>query len=201
MLFQPSSLCPCPTQFTHGEGQLVLSTVSYSFRLVLRTQPTKIPTSHDESRSKSHHLQLHSTRWLSGKTFIHFPIYLALHIIQNLSRAISTHGRGGAGVVETPGPDPLFSQDSVKVSGSFLYAVNVSTLFSLVLQLPNRSQAGSNTVSMFKISRNDPTVLWMVGNPIGSEGEFPVAVAASEARNMVCVLNGGAVNGVSCVAG
>ncbi|CAG7851977.1 SubName: Full=Uncharacterized protein {ECO:0000313/EMBL:CCA66684.1} [Serendipita indica DSM 11827] len=81
-----------------------------------------------------------------------------------------TRGRGSAGVVANPGADPLFTQDS----------------------------AGSNTVVMFRIDPNDPTRLTMVGNPVSSGGDFPVSIAVSEAKNMVCVLNGGEVNGVNC---
>ena len=50
---------------------------------------------------------------------------------------------------------------------------------------------------MLKINPNNPTNLKMVGSPVCSSGEFPVSVAVSEAKNMVCVLNGGAINGVS----
>lgn len=100
----------------------------------------------------------------------------------SFAKSVKTRGSGSAGVVATPGADPLFSQDSVKVAGSHLFVVN----------------AGSNTVSMFKINPNDPTSLRMVGNPVCSGGEFPVSIAVSEAKNMVCVLNGGAKNGVSC---
>jgi len=37
-----------------------------------------------------------------------------------------------------------------------------------------------------------------VGGPVSSEGEFPMSVAINENATMVCVLNGGAVNGVNC---
>jgi DNA-binding beta-propeller fold protein YncE len=50
---------------------------------------------------------------------------------------------------------------------------------------------------MFKINPNNPATLKMVGSPVCSGGEFPVSIAVSPAKNMVCVLNGGAKNGVS----
>jgi len=51
---------------------------------------------------------------------------------------------------------------------------------------------------MFNIDQNNPVKLKMVGGPVSSQGEFPAAVAFSAAKNMVCVVNGGAVNGVQC---
>ncbi|KAJ3501360.1 hypothetical protein NLJ89_g9371 [Agrocybe chaxingu] len=99
-----------------------------------------------------------------------------------LAGAISTRGRGAAGAMEAPGPDPLFTQDAVKVGGNNLFTIN----------------AGSNTVVMFSIDAADPTRLKMVGNPVSTGGEFPVSVAFSAARNMACVVNGGAVTNVNC---
>ena len=52
---------------------------------------------------------------------------------------------------------------------------------------------------MFKINPNDPSHIMMVGNPVSSGGDFPVSIAVSEPKNMVCVLNGGEVNGVKYV--
>jgi len=51
---------------------------------------------------------------------------------------------------------------------------------------------------MFKINQNNPTKLKMVGGPVSSGGEFPTSVAFSTAKNMVCVVNGGEINGVQC---
>jgi hypothetical protein len=53
---------------------------------------------------------------------------------------------------------------------------------------------------MFNIDMTNPDILTMVGAPIGSEGEFPVSLAVSEVTNNVCVLNGGANNGVAYVS-
>jgi len=58
--------------------------------------------------------------------------------------------------------------------------------------------AGSNTISMFNIDMSNPSILTMAGAPIGSEGEFPMSLAVSEVTKNVCVLNGGANNGVAC---
>lgn len=40
-------------------------------------------------------------------------------------------------------------------------------------------QSGSNTLSMFEIDELDPTSLRMIGTPVGSGGEFPMALTAS----------------------
>jgi hypothetical protein len=98
--------------------------------------------------------------------------------------AVYTGGKGGHGKPATgdAGPDPLFTQDSVKVGNNFLFAVN----------------AGSNSLSMFKINEANPTDIRLVGMPVDTQGEFPVAVAFSPKMNMACVVNGGAVDGVSC---
>lgn len=57
--------------------------------------------------------------------------------------------------------------------------------------------AGSNTVTMFNINQQDPTILQMVGQPQSTSGDFPMAVAFNPKTNMACVANGGANNGVS----
>jgi len=58
--------------------------------------------------------------------------------------------------------------------------------------------AGSNTLSMLTVSRDDPTKLTMVGAPVKVPGEFPNTVAASAKSNIVCVGMTGAKAGVSC---
>lgn len=100
----------------------------------------------------------------------------------SFATAVPTGGLGGHGVTNPNGPDAMFSQGAVKVLGNMLFAVN----------------AGSNTISMFNIDMTNPDVLTMVGAPIGSEGEFPMSLAVSEVSGSVCVLNGGANNGVAC---
>ena len=49
---------------------------------------------------------------------------------------------------------------------------------------------------MFAINEKDPSKLTMVGTPVSTGGEFPVAMAVNPIGNTVCVANGGAVNGV-----
>jgi hypothetical protein len=51
---------------------------------------------------------------------------------------------------------------------------------------------------MFKIDKTDATSLSMIGEPAIVTGEFPVTVAASMKRNMVCVGYTGAKAGTSC---
>ncbi|KAK7443215.1 hypothetical protein VKT23_015812 [Stygiomarasmius scandens] len=91
-------------------------------------------------------------------------------------------GRGSKEVTDPVDVDPLGSQASVKVSGNTIFIAN----------------AGSNTVSMFNIDPNDPTNPTPAGFPISSGGEFPVSITVSKKTGQVCVLNTGAVNGVSC---
>ncbi|UKZ76848.1 hypothetical protein TrVFT333_004563 [Trichoderma virens FT-333] len=80
------------------------------------------------------------------------------------------------------GPDSLFSANAVVVSGNFLFVVN----------------AGSNTLSMFKIDPNNPQYLGLVGKPAGTLGDFPISVTYSEKLDIACVLNGGTRAGVAC---
>ncbi|KAI0532188.1 hypothetical protein GGR58DRAFT_491110 [Xylaria digitata] len=95
---------------------------------------------------------------------------------------------GGAGMNgldasnQPAAPDPLFSQSSVTIAGNHLFAVN----------------PGSNSVSMFAISRQDPTKLTLVGKPVAVPAEFPVTIAASLQNKLVCVGSSGATAGVSC---
>jgi hypothetical protein len=103
-----------------------------------------------------------------------------------LRQATSAEGLGSHGNDGTPegGPDPLFTQGAVKASaaGNIVATVN----------------AGSNTLSVFSIDPKNPTNLNMIGKPVGSGGEFPVSLAINKAGNMVCAVNGGAINGVAC---
>ncbi|KAG5645931.1 hypothetical protein DXG03_004720 [Asterophora parasitica] len=101
-----------------------------------------------------------------------------------LRRAISTGGLGAHGITSPNGPDGLFSQGAIKASaaGNIVATVN----------------PGSNTLSVFKINPNDPSNVRQIGEPIGSGGEFPVSLAINNKGNIVCALNGGEVNGVSC---
>ncbi|KAI0965061.1 hypothetical protein F4678DRAFT_454058 [Xylaria arbuscula] len=97
----------------------------------------------------------------------------------------ATGGTGMAGVDaegQPAGPDSLFSQSSITIAGNHLFAVN----------------PGSNSVSMFTISNQDPTKLTLVGEPVAVPGEFPVTVAASPKNKLVCVASSGAVAGVAC---
>ena len=61
-------------------------------------------------------------------------------------------------------------------------------------------QAGSNTISLFSINPKTPTEISLIGNPIGSSGEFPMSLAFNADGTRLCTLNGGAVNGVACFA-
>lgn len=92
-------------------------------------------------------------------------------------------GLGGIGANGSPAmPDSLFSQGALTVVDDLLFAVN----------------AGSNTVSMLKISDENPCKLSLVGTPQSTSGEFPVSVTYSSVLKTACVANGGAIDGVSC---
>jgi len=96
-------------------------------------------------------------------------------------KTMKTGGKGSRG--NGGGPDALFSQDSVLVSHGNLFVVN----------------SGSNTLSAFKLQRKNPTGVRQIGKPMGTHGEFPVAVARSPGKlRQVCVVNGGKINGVEC---
>ncbi|KAJ8456470.1 hypothetical protein ONZ51_g12108 [Trametes cubensis] len=102
----------------------------------------------------------------------------------SLDRAVSTGGHGAHGITDPLGPDALFSQGAIKASakGQVLATVN----------------PGSNTVSLFSIDPNTPTNIQPLGDPISSEGEFPMSLAFNSDGSRLCVLNGGTVNGVIC---
>ncbi|KAL0573677.1 hypothetical protein V5O48_008274 [Marasmius crinis-equi] len=102
-----------------------------------------------------------------------------------LRQAITTNGFGLHGIVTGPiGPDPLFSQGAVKTSqaAGMLATVN----------------SGSNTISIFSINKDDPAKLDPIGEPVSSGGEFPVSLTFNDAGDVLCALNGGKANGVSC---
>jgi hypothetical protein len=120
---------------------------------------------------------------------------------QSLARAFPTNGNGAHGKVAAPAPDSLFSQGAVKTSakGNYLAAVNVIFFFfpltNIVLSFV---QPGSGTVSLFGIDPTHPSNIQMIGEPIGSGGDFPISVDFNAAGDRLCVLNGGEVNGVKC---
>ncbi|RDX50267.1 hypothetical protein OH76DRAFT_1455466 [Lentinus brumalis] len=103
-----------------------------------------------------------------------------------LDRAVAAGGRGSHGVTANGnmGVDPMFSQGSVQVSTKNAVLATVNS--------------GSNTVSLFSIDPRKPTMISPIGDPVSSEGEFPMSVAFTADGSRLCVLNGGAVNGVNC---
>ncbi|OTB02084.1 hypothetical protein M426DRAFT_265184 [Hypoxylon sp. CI-4A] len=106
----------------------------------------------------------------------------------NAGTATPAGGNGAAsinGMTNQPaGPDSLLSQSSLTIAGNHLFAVN----------------AGSNSLSMFSISKEDPTKLTMVGQPAPVPGEFPNTVAASAKNKLACVGATGAVAGITCAS-
>ena len=77
-------------------------------------------------------------------------------------------------------------------------ARNIGSLADQALQHLFAVNAGSNTLSMFKIDAQDPTKLTMMGQPVDVNGDFPVSVAVSKKNNMACVASTGTKAGVSC---
>ncbi|KAF7799765.1 hypothetical protein EIP86_011007 [Pleurotus ostreatoroseus] len=98
--------------------------------------------------------------------------------------AVATRGLGSHGVSDPLGPDGTFSQGTVKASaaGKVLAAVN----------------PGSSTISLFSINPKNPLLISQIGQPVSSEGEFPMSVAFNKNGTQLCALNGGTVNGVNC---
>ncbi|KAM0273144.1 hypothetical protein ACHAQH_008464 [Verticillium albo-atrum] len=100
----------------------------------------------------------------------------------------ATGGEGSNAIDGSTGqpaaPDALVSQSALTVAGNSLFTVN----------------AGSNTITMFNIDKNNPTKLTVAGKPVAVPGEFPNTVAASVKHNLVCVGMSGAVAGVSCAS-
>lgn len=110
---------------------------------------------------------------------------------------------GAHGITDPNGPDPLFSQGAIKASaaGNIVAAVNVR--HTILFHVPESNpitifQSGSNTLAVFSINSADATNLQMIGQPVGSNGQFPMSLAINKAGNTVCALNGGEINGVSC---
>ncbi|KAF8635313.1 hypothetical protein AX17_003952 [Amanita inopinata Kibby_2008] len=99
-----------------------------------------------------------------------------------LRKGYFTGGFGAHGIHE--GPDPFFSQGSIHVNED-----------KRILMIPN---AGSNSLTTFRINPTDPSDLKMIGNPVPSGGEYPVSITMNKAGDMACALNGGRINGVSC---
>ncbi|KAK8098185.1 uncharacterized protein PG998_013671 [Apiospora kogelbergensis] len=76
--------------------------------------------------------------------------------------------------------DTLSTQDSVKRMGNYLFACN----------------AGSNTISTFKINPEYPTELHLFGDPVSTIGDFPVTIAVSAKLGLVAVATAGIQNGL-----
>lgn len=104
------------------------------------------------------------------------------YILQTLRQATDAGGLGAHGLSASIGPDPLFSQGAIKASaaGNIVATVN----------------PGSNTLSVFKINPDSPSEIQMIGEPVSSEGEFPMSLAINANGTQVCALNGGNINGV-----
>jgi len=58
--------------------------------------------------------------------------------------------------------------------------------------------AGSNTISTFKINPASPTKLHLFSNPISTIGDFPVSIGVSKRLSLVCVATTGIQNGLAC---
>ncbi|KAF2183559.1 hypothetical protein K469DRAFT_690015 [Zopfia rhizophila CBS 207.26] len=99
---------------------------------------------------------------------------------------LTATGGSGSTALDAKGqpavPDALIGQSSLTIAGQNLFAVN----------------AGSNSVSMFTISPNDPCTLQQVGEAVAIQGTFPNTVAASPQNSLVCVGSTGSQSGISC---
>ncbi|KAI0060682.1 hypothetical protein BV25DRAFT_1917512 [Artomyces pyxidatus] len=103
----------------------------------------------------------------------------------SLSRAVYTGGSGSHGI-DTPtfGGDPLFSQGSLAISS----ARNILAVVN----------AGSDTVSAFRINPFDPSDITPLGKPVATTGQFPTSLAFSGDGSQLCVLTSGKSNGINC---
>ncbi|KAI0322744.1 hypothetical protein OF83DRAFT_1080000 [Amylostereum chailletii] len=97
------------------------------------------------------------------------------------TQGLGLHADNGGNVAA---PDPLFSQGAIDTNAATGLLATVN--------------AGSNTVSLFKVDSKNPSTLTLLGKPASTKGEFPVSVAFNKAGTQLCVLNGGAVGGVAC---
>ncbi|KAF8333261.1 hypothetical protein F5887DRAFT_1260779 [Amanita rubescens] len=81
-------------------------------------------------------------------------------------------------------------------SGNYVFSADIGPMqnWDIILE----EMAGSNTITAFQVDQTNPTNLVMIGSPVYSGGDFPVSVAINEVGNMVCALNSGTINGVSC---
>ncbi|KAK7019830.1 hypothetical protein R3P38DRAFT_2970367 [Favolaschia claudopus] len=96
--------------------------------------------------------------------------------------AVYAGGNGAHMGPDTSKPNPLQSQGSVKVVGDKLVVVN----------------AGSDTASVFQIDFQNPAFIRMIGQPISTQGNFPVSATIDVTTGNACILNAGEKNGVSC---
>ncbi|KAL8822837.1 MAG: hypothetical protein Q9191_006434 [Dirinaria sp. TL-2023a] len=108
------------------------------------------------------------------------------------------------------GPDGLFGQGAVTVSQDVSLTFSrvsrpnpcprdtVHTAFANSTQYLFTVNAGSNTLSMFRINPLDPLHPKLVGEPCPTLGDFPMSVTYSPYLKTACVLNGGAKPGVTC---
>ncbi|KAF7316834.1 hypothetical protein HMN09_00416700 [Mycena chlorophos] len=104
----------------------------------------------------------------------------------SLTAAYESYAVGAHGLPNPSGADALFSQGSMAVS-------QTAGLLAVV-------NAGSNTVSVFNIDKENPVSLTPVTAPVGSSGDFPQSVAFNAAGTAFCTLNGGSFSSVSCFA-
>jgi hypothetical protein len=117
----------------------------------------------DGSAKKSPRAVYTMSNDLTSNSIIAIPIDPATGLLLPSAMTMTpTGGKGGQGTNNgSPvATDQLFSQGAVVAQSQLLFAVN----------------AGSNTVSMFKIDAANPTMLQMVGMPQDTMGDFPVSV-------------------------
>ena len=57
---------------------------------------------------------------------------------------------------------------------------------------------GSNSISQFRISPSNPTSLTQVGQPLDTQGQFPLSIAISNRLGQLCVANSGSPSSLTC---
>ncbi|KAF8636864.1 hypothetical protein AX17_003207 [Amanita inopinata Kibby_2008] len=99
-----------------------------------------------------------------------------------LRKAYYTGGNGGHGL--GPTNDSLFSQGSIITS-------SINNVVIVV-------NAGSNTLTIFRIDPGNPTHLTRLGKPVLSGGDFPTSLTFNKAEDALCVLNTGTISNINC---
>lgn len=88
--------------------------------------------------------------------------------------AVYAGGNGAHMGPDTSKPNGLQSQGSIKVINDKLVACN----------------AGSDTAAIFQIDFENPAFIRMIGQPISTQGNFPVSATIESVSSKLCFISG-----------